>query len=135
MAKPRGRVLAYLRPYRAAFLFAFLQVALISGLELLKPWPLKVVIDNVLQGQPLNWSPTAGWSREQLLLGACGAMIAVYAVLGLVALVNNYTTIRIGQGMVNDLRRDLYAHLQRLSLAFHTRREVGDLMYRVTADT
>ena len=37
--------------------------------------------------------------------------------------------------MVNDMRRDLYAHLQRLSLAFHNRRQVGDLMYRVTADT
>ena len=37
--------------------------------------------------------------------------------------------------MVNDMRRDLYAHLQRLSLAFHNRRQVGDLLYRVTADT
>ena len=37
--------------------------------------------------------------------------------------------------MVNDLRRDIYSHLQRLSLAFHNRRQVGDLLYRVTADT
>jgi ATP-binding cassette subfamily B protein len=122
MAKPRGRIRAYLKPYRVAFLFAFFQVALISALELLKPWPLKIVIDNVLQQQPLDWTLTAGWSRESLLLGACGAMITIYLVLGVISVVNNYTTIRIGQGMVNDLRRDLYAHLQRLSLAFHTRR-------------
>jgi ATP-binding cassette, subfamily B, bacterial len=50
-------------------------------------------------------------------------------------MLNNYTTIRIGQRMVNDLRSDLYGHLQRLSLAFHSRRQVGDLLYRVTADT
>ena len=49
-------------------------------------------------------------------------MIVIYLILGVISVVNNYTTIRIGQGMVNDLRRDLYAHLQRLSLAFHTRR-------------
>ena len=37
--------------------------------------------------------------------------------------------------MVNDLRGALYAHLQRLSLAFHGRQKVGDLMYRITADS
>lgn len=135
MANRRGRVLAYLRPYRVAFLLAFLQVSVISALELLKPWPLKMVIDNVLQQHPLTWPLVAGWSRDGLLFGACAAMIVIYLLLGAVTVANNYTTIRIGQGMVNDLRRDLYAHLQRLSLAFHTRREVGDLMYRVTADT
>ena len=48
---------------------------------------------------------------------------------------HNYTTIRVGQNMVNDLRGDLYAHLQRLSLAYHSRQRVGDLMYRITADS
>ncbi len=37
--------------------------------------------------------------------------------------------------MVNDLRRDLYSQIQRLSLSFHNRQQVGDLMYRITADT
>ena len=48
---------------------------------------------------------------------------------------NNQTTITIGQRMVNDLRSDLYQHLQRLSLSFHVNRQVGDLLYRLTADT
>src|SRR5262249_45121960 len=59
----------------------------------------------------------------------------IYVVLGGLSMLNNYTTIRIGQSMVNDLRGALYNHLQRLSLAFHNRRQVGDLLYRVTADT
>src|SRR5207244_8182135 len=48
---------------------------------------------------------------------------------------SNYTTISVGQRMVNDFRGELYAHLQRLSLAFHSRRQVGDLLYRLTSDT
>lgn len=131
----RRQVLSSLRPYRGLFFFALAQVVLIGGAELLKPWPLKIIIDNVLGGKPLTWPLVAGWSRESLLLGACSGLVGVYIVLGVLNLINNYTTIRIGQSMVNDLRGALYSHLQRLSLAFHNRRQVGDLLYRVTADT
>ena len=131
----RRQVLASLQPYRGMFGFALVQVTLISGAELLKPWPLKLIIDHVLGGQPLSWSLVSGWSREALLLAACIALVSIYLALGGLSLLNNYTTIRIGQGMVNDLRGALYNHLQRLSLAFHNRRQVGDLLYRVTTDT
>src|SRR5215510_6469059 len=131
----RRQVLASLRPYRGMFIFALAQVILIGGAELLKPWPLKLIIDNVLGGQLLSWLLVAGWSREALLLAVCVGLVGVYLVLGALNLLNNYTTIRIGQSIVNDLRGALYNHLQRLSLAFHNRRQVGDLLYRVTADT
>lgn len=131
----KRQVFASLRPYRALFSFALAQVALIAGAELLKPWPLKLIIDHVLGGQPLAWPLVAGWSREGLLLAACAGLVGIYLVLGGLNVLNNYTTIRIGQSMVNDLRGALYNHLQRLSLAFHHRRQVGDLLYRVTADT
>jgi len=135
MSASRHRALSYLRPYRVPFLVAFLQVALIGALELLKPWPLKVVIDNVLQGAPLPWAIAAGWAPGALLVAASAALVLIYVTLAVLAVVTNHATIKIGQNMVNDLRRDLYGHLQRLSLAFHTRREVGDLLYRVTTDT
>jgi ATP-binding cassette subfamily B protein len=130
----RRQVFAALRPYRVMLGFALVQVVLIGGAELLKPWPLKVIIDNVLGGQQLSWSLVAGWSRATLLLAACAGLVVVYIVLGALTMLNNYTTIRIGQSLVNDLRSALYNHLQRLSLAFHNRRQVGDLLYRVTAD-
>lgn len=130
-----GRVLTYLRPHRLALLWALAQVLLIAGFELLKPWPLKVIIDSVLGGQPLPWGWPAGWSRELLLLASCVSLVLIYAVLGGLTMLNNYTTIRIGQGMVSDLRSDLYGHLHQLSLAFHSRSQVGDLLYRVTTDT
>ena len=66
---------------------------------------------------------------------ACIGLVVVYLLLGGLRLLNDCTTIRIGQSMVNDLRRDLYSHIQRLSLSFHRRQQIGDLMYRITADT
>ena len=129
-----GRLLPYLLPYRLSIAWALGQVLLITGFELLKPWPLQLVIDHVLGGRPLA-GPLAFWPAPSLLALACLAMVLVQAGSGALGLLHNYTTIGVGQRMVNDLRGALYAHLQRLSLAFHGRQQVGDLMYRVTADS
>jgi ATP-binding cassette subfamily B protein/subfamily B ATP-binding cassette protein MsbA len=110
-------------------------VCLISALELLKPWPLKLIIDTVLGGAPLPWGFAPDLGTGALLLGACAAVVVIYAALGAANVLANVTTIRIGQRMVRDLRSDLYAHLHRLSMAFHSRAQAGDLLYRVTADT
>jgi ATP-binding cassette subfamily B protein len=131
--KPTVR--SYLRPYWAVFAFALVQVLFISALELLKPWPLKIIIDNVLSGNTLPWEWFPDWSPQTLLFFSCMGLVVVYLILGALRLLNDYTTIRIGQNMVNDLRRDLYSHMQRLSLSFYHRQQIGDLMYRVTADT
>jgi ATP-binding cassette subfamily B protein len=130
------RVLGYLHPYRRRFALALLQVFVLAALEIFKPWPLKIVIDNVLTATPLAWGgPLRDLTPPALLAAAALALVATYALLGGVSVLGNYTTISIGQGMVNDLRGQLYAHLQRLSLSFHTRSSVGDLIYRVTNDT
>ena len=85
------------------------------------------------QPAPLGWA--AGWSSPELLLAACAAFVVIHVAIGALAVWSNYTTIGIGQQMVATLRGDLYAHLHRLSLGFHNRARVGDLLYRVTADT
>jgi ATP-binding cassette subfamily B protein/subfamily B ATP-binding cassette protein MsbA len=140
LRKPRRRgltrkVLGRLRPYAGLFVFAIAQVLAIGFLELAKPWPLKVVVDNVLGGQPLDWPLLRGLDRSALLAVACLALVGVYGLLGALSVTSNFTTINVGQRLVNDFRSELYAHLQRLSLAFHSRRSVGDLLYRLTADT
>jgi ATP-binding cassette subfamily B protein/subfamily B ATP-binding cassette protein MsbA len=134
-----AKFLPYLKAHRWQVAWALGQVFLITGFELLKPWPLQIVIDYVLGGTPapvggligsfLSLPPTV------LLLAACGGLIVVNLGASALTLLHNYTTIRVGQNMVNDLRSDLYAHLQRLSLAYHGRQRVGDLMYRITADS
>src|SRR5690242_2345683 len=129
------KLLPYLRPYWWRVAWALLQVLLIAGFELLKPWPLQVVIDNVLGGKPFPAATLASTSPTGLLLLACFGIIIVHLGAGALTLLHNYTTIGVGQRMVNDLRGALYAHLQRLSLAFYSRQRVGDLLYRITADS
>jgi len=128
-------ILHHLRPYRWRFAVALAQVGLLAGLELLKPWPLKLVLDNALPRRPLPWPSLAGLDPTAILGLAAVSLVVIYAVLGVTSVVNNVTTISIGQAMVNDLRARLYQHLQRLSLSFHARAAVGDLIFRITADT
>src|SRR5690242_17153750 len=129
------KLLPYLRPYRGRFLWALAQVFVIAGFELLKPWPLQVVIDDVLGGKVPGFAPLQGWSPLALLSLACLGMVVVQFVGGALTLLHNYTAIGVGQRMVNDLQGSLYSHLQRLSLAFHSRQKVGDIMFRITGDS
>ena len=131
----KSTVRSYLKPYWPSFILALGQVFLISTLEILKPWPLKIIIDNILSDNPLPFGLQLNWSPDNLLVAACAGLVLVYMLVGGLRVLSDHTTVRIGQGMVNDLRRDLYSRIQRLSLSFHTRQQVGDLMYRITADT
>jgi ATP-binding cassette subfamily B protein/subfamily B ATP-binding cassette protein MsbA len=128
-------VLRRMRPHLWRFILAIAGVAFGAGLEVLKPWPLKIVIDNVLRGQPVKSPWVANYSRADLLLAACIALVIIYLMVGILNVTNNYVTVSIGQRMVNDLRSQLFFHLQRLSLGFHRRREIGDLMVRIVYDT
>ena len=133
------KFLPYLRAHRWPVAWALAQVFLIAGFELLKPWPLQIVIDYVLGGKaapaagPL--APLLSLPPSTLLLTACLGMVAIHLGGGALTLLHNYTAIGVGQRMVNDLRSTLYLHLQRLSLAYHSRQRVGDLLYRITADS
>jgi ATP-binding cassette subfamily B protein len=133
------KIWPYLRVYRWQVVWALAQVFLIAGFELLKPWPLQIVIDYVLGGKtpPANSliGAVLALPRSELLIFACIGMVLVNIGNGGLTLLHYYTTIRVGQNMVNDLRGGLYAHLQRQSLAYHGRQRVGDLMYRITADS
>jgi ATP-binding cassette subfamily B protein len=133
------KIFPYLQPYRWQVVWALAQVFLIAGFELLKPWPLQIVIDYVLGGKK---PPTGGFigtllalPAGQLLVLACIGVVIVTLGAGGLTQLHYYTTIRVGQNMVNDLRGALYGHLQRQSLAYHGRQRVGDLLYRITADS
>src|SRR5216683_2948448 len=122
-----AKFLPYLKAHRWQVAWALAQVFLVAGVELLKPWPLQIVIDYVLGGKTPPVGPNGGGLLGELLslppslllLLACVALVIVHFSAGALTLWHNYTTIRVGQSMVNDLRGDLYAHLQLLSLADH----------------
>jgi ATP-binding cassette subfamily B protein/subfamily B ATP-binding cassette protein MsbA len=132
------RVLGYVRPHAAPLIGGVLLTLAGIALDLLKPLPLAIVIDSVLQGKPL---PPAlqplllGLQPQALLLASALALVGLTLLHGVATLGANYFTIDVGQRMVNDLRTDLYAHLQKLSLKFHHQQQTGDLLYRVMADT
>ena len=132
------RVLGYVRPH-AGPLAAGTALTLVGiALDLVKPLPLAIVIDAVLSGKPLEASLVpllGGLSQRGLLVAAAVALVGVTLLHGIATLGANYFTIDVGQRMVNDLRTDLYAHLQKLSLKFHHQQQTGDLLYRVMADT
>ncbi|MEF3697362.1 ABC transporter ATP-binding protein [Desulfolutivibrio sp.] len=133
------RLLAYLRPYRLTFVLCLGLVGLISAMELLKPWPLKLAVDQIIGRTPLAlWGWTfdpATISLSLQLATVVGLLLAVHFLVGFAQLLNNYLTIRMGQNMVQDLRCDLFQHLQRQSLLFHQKWPTGDLIYRIMGDT
>ncbi len=108
--------------------------------DLLEPWPLKIVVDHLLQSKPLpEWmSGTVGRliGQDQFaVLNFAVLAVAVIAVIGAVSsYAEKYLTTSVGQWVMHDLRRILYQHIHRLSLAEHDEKRTGDLISRVTSD-
>ncbi|MGA7732006.1 MAG: ABC transporter ATP-binding protein [Chloroflexia bacterium] len=116
-------------------------VVLGVGISVLKPWPMKVLVDNVLGGQPLSASlaPLASLpgatTPEGLLAWTVGATVAIFFLGWVQGAATAFVRIGFGQRIVYDLATDLFAHLQQLSLRFHSRKSVGDSVRRVTTDS
>ncbi len=115
-----------------------------SALSLLEPWPLKIVVDSVLgdQSTPAVLRPLAepfsqllGDSAYGLLAVLCIGVVALRLAGGLVQMANTHILVGVGLRMVFRLRRAVFDHVQRLSLAFHDSNPVGDSIYRVAWDT
>lgn len=117
------RVWDYARPYRSGIILILLTILGISLLSLIPPLLIRDLIDHAL--------PERDVSRLNLL--ALG-MVTVPLVNGLLGVVQRYFSARIGEGIIYDLRRDLYEHLQRLSLRFFTNTHAGELMSRLNND-
>ena len=126
------------RPHRAVLAIAFLAMAIESAATVWEPWPLKLIVDNVLGGKPLP-PALAGWavfgtSPLALLNAAVAALLVITAVGALGSFVQKYLTTAVGQRITLDLRHTLYRHVQRLSLPFFETRRTGDMMVRLTSD-
>lgn len=132
--------LPLLRPFRVQLCLVVLAMTLDAALSVLRPWPLKVVIDRVLSHKPSRvpllhaWLDQAPLSRVQVLYGACAATLLIAVLTGLLTYYFTRGMGDIGQRFVFALRRDLFSHLQRLSLRFHDQQRTGDLTTRLTSD-
>ncbi len=105
--------------------------------SLLKYWPVKWVIDNVIKVGPdgeVHWQ-TLAMSPSQAALFAAVAMVIIYLLAGLLGFWRNYVSIEIGLKALLQLRTQLYSYLQYLPLHFHDRRRSGDSTFRVAYDS
>jgi ATP-binding cassette, subfamily B, bacterial len=132
-----GRVL---RPHWKALSLALLAVVGETAADVMEPWPLTIVVDNVLQGKPLHGTLNAivsalfGQNASSLLAFALGLVLLVAIVGGVSSYVEKYLTTSVSQWVAHDMRMLLYQRIQRLSLAEHGKARVGDLVTRVTKD-
>ena len=129
-----------LAPHRAMLVIAFVAVLGEAGTDLLEPWPLKIVFDYVFGTKHMPaWlsgllAATFGLDKVAILHFAVFAVIVIALLGALSAYGEKYLTTSVGQWVMHDLRRILYHHIQRLSLAYHDQKPTGDLISTVTAD-
>ena len=129
-----------LRPHWFALTLAFIAVIGESVTDLLEPWPLKIIFDNVLGSKRMpEWLAnivytTAGHDKTSILGFVAFSVIAIAIVGALSAYFEKYLTTSVAQWVSHDLRRTLYHHIQRLSLTFHDNKRTGDLITRITSD-
>jgi ATP-binding cassette, subfamily B, bacterial len=132
-------IVDFLKPHWKALTLALLAVAGEAAAELLEPWPLKIVLDYLLQSKrPPGWiSIMVDWVGQSKLavLNFAVMAVALIAIVGaLSSLLEKYLTTSVGQWVMHDLRRTVYHHIHRLSLAEHDEKRTGDLIGRVTSD-
>jgi ABC-type multidrug transport system fused ATPase/permease subunit len=117
------RLLSYVRPYWKPLLLTSTLLLLQTGFNLLPPLFQREIVDNVI-----------GASDLSRLWGLIGALIGVHLLSQIVDFGDLYIRHALGERVIYDLRVHIYAHLQRLSLAFFERTSTGELMSRVTND-
>jgi ATP-binding cassette, subfamily B, bacterial len=136
----RSLIRACLAEQRVAIALSALSLAGVVACELLAPWPLKVIFDHVLLAKPL--SATLAPLEPLLDHGAWPALAAMAATIAAIALAAGmlsylqlYTSARVGHRITWRLRGELFAHLQRLSLAHHRQHRVGEMTTKIAGDT
>ena len=124
------RVLRYYRPFLPQTVVGLLLSLIGIGLNLLKPWPFKIIVDDFLRPNP---TPRGDWHTWLPLL--CLALVAIQFFWGLINWATNYILVKVGLQALLKLRTDLYAYLQSLSLKYHDVRRSSDLSFRVAYDS
>jgi ATP-binding cassette, subfamily B, bacterial len=136
----RLQIRGLLIPHWKALTLALVAVLGETATDVLEPWPIKIVIDNVIQSKPLpHWMSGATafiFARSKFdVLNAAVAAVALIAIAGAVSsYAEKFLTTNVGQWIAHDLRLTLYHHIQRLSLADHDNARSGDLVSRITDD-
>ena len=118
------RVLSYLKPFRMLAVVTFVCAGLATALELVPPYLVKIVIDDVIQAK-----------HPELLFWVLGGLLSSYVLRNLMSSMRVRFNNLLEQKAVHTLRMQVFGALQRLSLSYFENRSTGEIMTRVTSDT
>lgn len=117
------RILGYARPYRALVILFLITMVLASLLSVAQPLLFRRIVDNGIS------------VGDATVVTVTALIIALLAILDAgLGLVGRYFSSRIGEGLIYDLRSQVYAHVQEQSVAFFTRAQTGALISRLNSD-
>lgn len=134
------RVLAYFRGHWLLLGAGLLLTSLGIGAELLKPWPLKVIIDTILGSGRADSSvdravlAVLGTDKAVLLLALCGGILGIHLSTSGFNMLSRYVLVKMGLRVLTEVRCELFRHLQRLSFRYHDRHRIGDAIYTLSTN-
>jgi len=117
------RIAQYFLPYWRKWLVIIAGIGATAGLHVLPPFAVAMIVDRAI--------PTS----DGLLLGLlAGAMVGLALITGLIGVIQQSLTARVGQSIMFDLRQAMFQHLQRMSLRFYTSTRSGEIVSRINND-
>ena len=130
--------LRLVRPYWRWVILVAVAMCIETIATLAAPWPLKIVLDSVFGSLPpppgVASIVGADAGAIRLLNFAVAATVVIALLQAASAYLNAYYTVSIGQWLAHDLRQSVYAHLQRLSMSYYDRQQIGPLISTITDD-
>ena len=132
------RALSYFRPDAGRICVVLVLLLMSVGLNVLKPWPFALLVDNVLGKKPYPaWAPemVKNWNALTQITAIALALLAVSFIQALCSAVQTYISTDVGLRGLRRVRNDVFGWLQRLSLHFHHGSAAGDMIFRAGNDT
>jgi ABC-type multidrug transport system fused ATPase/permease subunit len=126
--KPFRIILTYAKRYWVSLVVAAASMLLLVGLQLLVPWIIKLLISAVTD-------PSSAQGSEDFIRRLALVVFLVFAARAVLQFLRSYLTHIAGWGVVADVRKHIYEHVQRLSLRFYEDKQIGTLMSNVINDT
>ncbi|GAB4283257.1 MAG: ABC transporter ATP-binding protein [Candidatus Promineifilaceae bacterium] len=135
------RYLRYLKPFTLLLGLSAILIIGVALLDIIAPWPLKFIIDNVLGGEPFtgpvgDWLLTYVGTDQRLLTAVLGLALLLITILqGIIAFAYEYMNGLIQERATFLLRSEVFSHVQKLPLQFFDQSRLGDILKRVTEDS
>lgn len=127
------RLIGYVAPYRRDVIIGFVCALIYTAINLVTPYATKYMIDRILQ--PVEAGELAPDAATKIALVILGALALLYLVREFCVWLRLKYLAYLGEYVAHDLRRDLYGHLQKLSLTFFSKKQTGSIISRVSSDT